>query len=786
MVDGVNFNPFTGKALTAEEIQKLDTNNDGVVSSTELAENLNSISLNETDDEGDVQIEDTTQQTKPETGVTDSAETDGTVGNTETTETTESVPELDTRGQGIYNAAINNGAQSTADTQQELQESLTKVESQYIEKILAEQGEAAASDASGIITYLRNQKTEFLNQYLENNPQGPYDMATVSAAYIQAMDTALTSRQEGVDAFNESIEDKKAAADNFKALYDAANSTGSYMDPDEYKNLKDMSVDYIIGQMLNGEVDADFLSALNEKYQSDSNYIAAQNAIKSMQAATDPVKMQEYLTKAEEAIGKLIGNQNVDGSSKLADAINGQQDKAVNNEYKEILSELIDDMAEAYSNETETRKTGFFGIHNKTVLANSEEDVANYAERLKNIMNDFLADYDGDGTNIEAEFKKQVNEVNAQLENIDNNILDLITRGVDWEGNNSEAYNTLLSKVNDVGSYISNDEREDIINSATDYFIASMADGTDLSTMYPDYATDQNYIEAKALMDGLRTSATPQEDYDKIKELLSGMLENRGVDSIIDGVKAEESKNVSLTPGSLTDGLWGYGTNDTYGGDNKVYVNYQIDESGQVVWTHNNDKGDVDKVMNQLLDRIKERMEEQLGSLYNEADIEKYFNDAIIEQLVNFGSIDNTVSVESLVDGVISEFNTIATNGLKGTTKSVYNVAGRIDRTQALKDSDAVDDYTGSKIIASKSKAQNTAKEKLELLRASLLSQAQTILGEDYIESDVDTMITQAINDTLNNTRLGFSLITIYDPDQMYDYFFNAFDEKLLNYQDSK
>ena len=103
-----------------------------------------------------------------------------------------------------------------------------------------------------------------------------------------------------------------------------------------------------------------------------------------------------------------------------------------------------------------------------------------------------------------------------------------------------------------------------------------------------------------------------------------------------------------------------------------------------------------------------------------------------------------------------------------------------------MKDSDAVDDYTGTFIKGSRSKAQNTAKEKLELLRASLLSQAQTILGEDYIESDVDTMITQAINDTLNNTRLGFSLITIYDPDQMYDYFFNAFDEKLLNYQDSK
>ena len=33
MVDGVNFNPFSGKVFSADEINKIDTNKDGIVSS---------------------------------------------------------------------------------------------------------------------------------------------------------------------------------------------------------------------------------------------------------------------------------------------------------------------------------------------------------------------------------------------------------------------------------------------------------------------------------------------------------------------------------------------------------------------------------------------------------------------------------------------------------------------------------------------------------------------------------------------------------------------------------
>ena len=777
MVDGVNFNPFTGKALTAEEIQKLDANRDGVVSSEEFTANISWISQGQ-DVEGEVQIDEGTQ-------------------NPSEPEQTEPAPELDTRGQGIYNAALNNGAQSTANNQQELQEYLTKVESQYIEKKLGEADITDSTESSQIITYLRNQKTEFLNEYLQKNPQGPYDMEAVSAAYIQKMDAAFVQRQEGVDAFNDSLADKKASAGNFDALYETANSAGSYMDPDEFQNLKDKAIDYILGKMMNGEVDVEFFYAIDNKYSSNGYYVQAQNAIKSMQSASDPEKMQEYLTKAEEAIGKLIGGQNVDGSSKLTDAINSTHDKAVKVEYTEVLTELIDKMAEAYSNETETRRTGIFGNHTRTVLANSEDDVANYTARMKNVMNEFLEQYDGDRENLEAEFKKYLNEVNAQLEDIQGDIANNAqTRGS--SDTTSDAYDSLHSQVDNVGTYVSDAEKEGIIEAATDLFITSMSEGTEtsaLASIYPNYTTDPDYLEAKSLLDGIETSATPQEDYEKIKELLSGMLENRGVDNIINGVKTEESKNVNLQPGSLTDGLWGYGTNDTYGGDNLVYVNYKIDESGQVVWTHNNDKGDVDKVMNQLLDRIKATLQEQLGALYNEADIEQYFNDAIIEQLLNYGNLNNTVTVESLVNGVLNEFNTIATKGLKGGASN----DGTLDRTQVLKDSGAVDDYTSGEQRGStkwrsgdaKSSVKSKAREKLELLRSSLMAQAQAILGDKYVESDITAMIDQSITSTVDSygywdTKSGPRERYAFNANQMYDNFFNTFEEKLQAYKASK
>ena len=49
MVDGVNFNPFTGKVFSTDEINQLDTNKDGVVSSSELKDNMSWLSSQSVD-----------------------------------------------------------------------------------------------------------------------------------------------------------------------------------------------------------------------------------------------------------------------------------------------------------------------------------------------------------------------------------------------------------------------------------------------------------------------------------------------------------------------------------------------------------------------------------------------------------------------------------------------------------------------------------------------------------------------------------------------------------------
>ena len=58
MVDGVNFNPFTMKAWSTEEIQQLDTDGDGKVSEAEVKSQWSWLSGNSQDAEGDVAIDD--------------------------------------------------------------------------------------------------------------------------------------------------------------------------------------------------------------------------------------------------------------------------------------------------------------------------------------------------------------------------------------------------------------------------------------------------------------------------------------------------------------------------------------------------------------------------------------------------------------------------------------------------------------------------------------------------------------------------------------------------------
>lgn len=80
--------------------------------------------------------------------------------------------------------------------------------------------------------------------------------------------------------------------------------------------------------------------------------------------------------------------------------------------------------------------------------------------------------------------------------------------------------------------------------------MADMIQGTTdslLASINSQYVYFPQYIEAKSLIDNLKTSATPEADYTKAKELIKELLASQGVDKIEKFVEIEETKNVNLS-----------------------------------------------------------------------------------------------------------------------------------------------------------------------------------------------------------------------------------------------
>ena len=71
------------------------------------------------------------------------------------------------------------------------------------------------------------------------------------------------------------------------------------------------------------------------------------------------------------------------------------------------------------------------------------------------------------------------------------------------------------------------------------------------------------------------------------------------------------------------------------------------------------------------------------------------------------------------------------------------------------------------------------------------MAQAQAILGDKYVESDIATMIDQSITSTVDSygywdTKSGPRERYAFNANQMYNNFFNTFEQKLQAYKASK
>ncbi len=732
-----NINLFLNK-LSVEEIAKLDTNKDGQISNEEAVGSLFQFK----DRFSDAEYLSLTGSAKPVEQQP--------AANVPTTSS--EVPE-------------------TAKNAVELRTYFTKMKDSFIETYVAgllESGELEESGKKSLIFYINTNARTYIEDYIKNNVKTPYDTSEVYAGFETYIAEKLEERKAAQAAVDTQLTDAVNNTDaNYSKLTEATKKADTeYITSEEYAEIKGIATDYILGIMAGGlendEFDA-FMSALNPEYKNDTNYKVAQKALELLKTETDPLKMQEIINNAKTAIGNLIGDMDEygDGTTPLSEAVKTRAKFIDNKKYTEQLDAYIDDSIEARTHEPNPE------------LFDPEARL----ERLNALKTAFLSQYEGDGTDLETEFAAFVEKADKELENVyekENALTE----------SNTKNYEKVKETLEAAGQYANAEEKDAIFDAAADYVMADMIQGTTdslLASINSQYVYFPQYIEAKSLIDNLKTSATPEADYTKAKELIKELLASQGVDKIENFVEIEETKNVNLSVTEMTQGLWGYGTTETHGGDNLVYTHFTI-QNGKVVWTNDTDNKDINKMYDQLRQRIHTQMKEQLGDSYNAEEIDKYFDQAIVNVAMNLENPTGLHSIEELANNAVVYFNAIATAGVHGQeTNKVSN--NKIDMTQILVETGKIDNYCSGIIGRGKlwiSGKYVCVKNALYGIITLIMNKMQEQLGDNFDKVEITRILQTAVDATVKSSSIESET---YD---VYQYFFKQVNTLYNDYLSQK
>ncbi len=733
-----NINLFLNK-LSVEEIAKLDTNKDGQISNEEAEGSL-------------FQFKDRFSDTEylSLTGYAKPVEQQP-AANVPTTSS--EVPE-------------------TAKNAVELRTYFTKMKDSFIETYVAgllESGELEESGKKSLIFYINTNARTYIEDYIKNNVKTPYDTSEVYAGFETYIAEKLEERKAAQAAVDTQLTDAVNNTDaNYEKLTEATKKADAeYITSEEYAEIKGIATDYILGIMAGGlendEFDA-FMSALNPEYKNDTNYKVAQKALELLQTETDPIKMQEIINNAKTAIGNLIGDMDEygDGTTPLSEAVKTRAKFIDNKKYSEQLDAYIDDSIEARTHEPNPE------------LFDPEARL----ERLNALKTAFLSQYEGDGTDLETEFAAFVEKSDKELENVYAKE-DVLTES------DTKNYEKIKETLEAAGQYANAEEKDAIFDAAADYVMANIVQGkvdSLLASINSQYVYFPQYIEAKSLLDNLKTSATPEADYTKAKELIKELLASQGVDKIEKFVEIEETKNVNLSVTEMTQGLWGYGTTETHGGDNLVGTHFTI-QNGKVVWTNDTDNKDINKMYDQLRQRIHTQMKEQLGDSYNAEEIDKYFDQAIVNVAMNLENPTGLHSIEELANNAVVYFNAIATAGIHGqeTNKTSNN---KIDMQTVLLNTGKIDKYC-SPIKWTLGGARMQIALYLRVMDAEIINTFKAQLGDKFDEVEINRIIQEARGAAVDAFS-SLSSVEGKSMDVVYKYYFEYLNNAYNNYLNQK
>lgn len=594
--------------------------------------------------------------------------------------------------------------------------------------------------------FIENQGKNYINNYLQTQKNPPYNISNIFNEFKTFIQSEIANKESISQSITEKTTDLKENVDiNFEELiklYTEAQGDNGYINSAEYKVIIDKAVEYLMGVLLNGDYDNAFFEGIipykadgSGGYSINTDYKTAVSNIKYFVNAQTPENAQRYLNEVDAALRRLLGARNLGGSSKIGTAIENRQKQVFYEKCTKETGAVKDEYCEAYSDSSPKP---------------SQEEVDKYVEKMNAIEAAFLAQYEGDGTNIKEEFTAFAESVLKDSETVLSKLQELTT----IEEKFGEYYNKLLEACKEDGeldTYLDATDRQEVIDNASTYVLSDILNGNESGNMLValGFSKDDRYKEVITLLKGIENSITPMDDYNKITELITEMLTEAGANQIFALVEAQEKlSNVDIDKNpTVISGL----IENTIGEDRNVSLVYTI-ENDKVVWTSEDGKEDLNKVFTELEKRVKAAMKEHMGSAYNEAEVSQWLNYSIMAALNETSDVRSEVSISEFVQKVLAQFDSTSTMVLKGGDFEIFaerelKMAAEIAGTIAAEDAQKLQEEQKAKEAAENS--VKTVQETVKKLKDSsdvvtkLMTELQDAIKENKPASEIQKIAEQ-------------------------------------------
>ena len=517
----------------------------------------------------------------------------------------------------------------TAEEKAQLENDLAEYIDQYME--VASEG-LSIEEAAAFDDYIKGITGDFVESYLSGR-SGTIDMMDATAAFEEYIMVEAENWKANNEVAGAQLEALMSAdsTELYNALLDETEYSlqgNNRIGTQETETLKDMASDYIISTMLNGAVDTSLLSGISKNYATNSNYQKAKIAIDKMKNAGDSQTQLEYLNEAKEYLNAFMetGTNQNNLKNTLISGIDNRENQQLTEEKAQLKEDILP-MVDVYMEEY--------------IQANpdlSEEEINQVYEYLTNSLDEFIeSEYDGEEKAGRLKTRLQVfldgkieqqKEVAAMME--------------DLKADPTGKFEELQALADEVLSdkFVSGLEKEDLVAKTSDFLINQMLNDADASDLLKNissrYSTNEDYQNAKALVDQLKAATDPdeiQELYDKATEAMDAFLNNYEGSDIAKAIQStgpveigDEQKNRVIQ-------------NSTIGTDYSANVSRSLggriatkDKMSRMEEVQAMARADLEAVATSL----KEDLKEQLGSNYDEAKVSQWIIDATNDTIAMF------------------------------------------------------------------------------------------------------------------------------------------------------